>query len=848
VSPASIGQSTYNWSYTTPFNLRPGTYSFTVQATDSDDLTTSRSNRGELTILAQIPGDSPPDGLLIGGGTFFVTDPSIALAGTATDDFGVDRVELLIEDNDTGRYLQEDGGYNSTYNTVEASLDAPGATSTGWTYPLVLPGEGDYSVTAYAYDASDQQDPSTSGATARYKYYPGDLPPGFNADLGQPVSGASFTEGKIVVTGRAEDDISIARVDVAVVNSDGMYMGSTGSFSTRESWRGAFLNSPGSPASNFSYTTPVIPDGTYTVLVRATDNHDQISEIRTSTDITVTSPENNPPVASATVSCVENVCSFDGRGSTDENPLSLTYSWNFGTGQGTASGPIPTKTYSAPGTYTPTLTVRDEWTVTSEVFTLPAITIVEPSTNVPPVATFVVGCTGFECSTSSSGTDDPNDGDSITNTWDWGDLSTPSTGNSPSHTYAGPSTYVITLTSTDGWGKSDTFTREVTLTEPTTNRPPTASFTASCTSLACSFSSSGSNDPDGDELSYSWTFGDVGTSTSTSPSHSYAAAGTYTVTLTVTDIWGRTGSVSHDVVVTGTATGGAPTAVIATPSCLDLSCTFNGAGSSDTGGSITSYAWDFGDGSPAGAGATPTAHAYESSGTYLVTLTVTDNDGLTGTATRTVTVSEPPAVEVAFRGANGKAGNVIRPSVAVPASVSAGDVMVLALTVNRDTTIANPAGWTVIGSQAGPSDEVQTRLWSRVATASDGGSSVSMTLGARAKFALTIAAYSGVDTADPIAVANSAAETARRAAHTTPGVPAVSGGDWLVSYWADKSSATTSWSAPAGQSVRSQAIGTGSGRVTALLSDSATGDGGVTATANAASNKAVMWSIVLNRG
>ena len=62
--------------------------------------------------------------------------------------------------------------------------------------------------------------------------------------------------------------------------------------------------------------------------VRAVDVRDQLSDHdpvtagdqpRIATGVTVTPPSNNPPVASFTYSCNQNVCTFDGRGSTDEN-------------------------------------------------------------------------------------------------------------------------------------------------------------------------------------------------------------------------------------------------------------------------------------------------------------------------------------------------------------------------------------------------------------------------------------------------------------------------------------------------------------------------------------------------
>ncbi len=55
---------------------------------------------------------------------------------------------------------------------------------------------------------------------------------------------------------------------------------------------------------------------------------------------------------------------------------------------------------------------------------------------------------------------------------------------------------------------------------------------------------------------------------------------------------------------------------------------------------VVSYAWNFGDGTPAGSGVT-TAHVYGIAGTFTVTLTVTDNAGLTGTASANVVVLAP---------------------------------------------------------------------------------------------------------------------------------------------------------------------------------------------------------------
>ena len=89
------------------------------------------------------------------------------------------------------------------------------------------------------------------------------------------------------------------------------------------------------------------------------------------------------------------------------------------------------------------------------------------------------------------------------------------------------------------------------------SRTPVAKATADKdsggTPLTVGFSSAGSEDPDGDTLTYEWDFGD-GTpkSTAANPQHTFTAAGNYTVQLTVTDSSGKAGTSSVVITVGNT--------------------------------------------------------------------------------------------------------------------------------------------------------------------------------------------------------------------------------------------------------------------------------------------------------
>ena len=203
---------------------------------------------------------------------------------------------------------------------------------------------------------------------------------------------------------------------------------------------------------------------------------------------------------------------------------------------------------------------------------------------------------------------------------------------------------------------------------PTTppNQPPVASFTYSPSNPAVGawvqFNGTGSSDPDGSIASYNWTFGDGSTDTGVTRYHQYTSAGTYTVTLTVTDNQGATNSTTRTVRVG--PSNQPPTAAFnfspANPA-VGAWVQFDGSGSSDPDGTITTYSWSFGDGSNA-SGVTR-YHQYTSAGTYTVSLTVTDNQGATNSTTRTIRVgptNQAPNAAFSFSPSNPAVGGWVQ--------------------------------------------------------------------------------------------------------------------------------------------------------------------------------------------
>jgi PKD repeat protein len=247
----------------------------------------------------------------------------------------------------------------------------------------------------------------------------------------------------------------------------------------------------------------------------------------------------------------------------------------------------------------------------------------------PPTARFTVTTTGLDLTADGSGSSDA-EGPIATYAWSFGDGATAS-GALAAHTYAADGQYTVVLTVTDASGRTDTTSRAVSVA--TANLPPSASFTLDAAGLAATVDASTSTDSDGSVVGYAWSFGDGATATGAAASHTFAAAGSYTITLVVTDDRGATATTSRQATV---APLNAPPVVVVLEQQNALTVNLWGDRSSDPDGTITGYAWSFGDGK-AGTGAS-LSHTYATSGTYTVTLTVTDDRGATAAASRAVTV------------------------------------------------------------------------------------------------------------------------------------------------------------------------------------------------------------------
>jgi PKD repeat protein len=380
--------------------------------------------------------------------------------------------------------------------------------------------------------------------------------------------------------------------------------------------------------------------GAYVVKVTVTDNAGYTSSA--TAQVTVGQPVAKVQV-SPTFGATPLVVAADASTSTD--PIGIaTYTFNFGDGTivGPQAGATAGHTYSAPGTFTVTLTVKDS--TGSQASATASVTAVTP----PSAALSLspgLGPTPLPVTADASAST-PGSNPIASYTFNFGDGTVvgPQAGATAAHTYPLAGSYSVKVTVTDTQNVASTATGTVTAV-----RPPTPKLTVTPPSggVPLSINADGSTSSPGTNpiATYGFSFGD-GTippppSATAAQAHTYSSVGTYTLTLTVTDTSGVSATTSATVTVVNP-----PTAVLtASPNSAvaPVAVTADATGSSDSVG-ISSYTFDFGDGSSVVGPQTASkaTHTYTTAGNYTLTVTVTDTALATSQATASVAVLSPP--------------------------------------------------------------------------------------------------------------------------------------------------------------------------------------------------------------
>jgi PKD repeat protein len=249
------------------------------------------------------------------------------------------------------------------------------------------------------------------------------------------------------------------------------------------------------------------------------------------------------------------------------------------------------------------------------------------------------------------------DGDGLFN--ETGDEADAQGNNSAQTTYAAVGSYDATLRVTDDQDFQDEATAQINVSN---SQPPVADLQADDVSgdkpLLVNFNATASMDPDGTVTGYEWDFdgdnnfseADNGEDTAlndpTPPTVTYSAVGDYNATVRVMDNDGGLDTAGLVIAVTNSP----PTADLQSDVSggdIGLVVNFDGSGSTDAGGAISNYEWDFdGDGAYNEAGneataegnSTPAGYMYLSPGQYTPALRVTDDDGATNVDTLGITV------------------------------------------------------------------------------------------------------------------------------------------------------------------------------------------------------------------
>ncbi|MEO6446399.1 MAG: DNA/RNA non-specific endonuclease [Gemmatimonadaceae bacterium] len=233
-------------------------------------------------------------------------------------------------------------------------------------------------------------------------------------------------------------------------------------------------------------------------------------------------------------------------------------------------------------------------------------------------------------------------------------------------------TYVVTVDSVEaltGYNLLDLLADQIEIAVESRTSPPTAATSGPYSGnegSSVAMSGAASSDPDGDALTYAWSFGDGATGTGVSTSHTYTQDGSYNVRLVVTDIRGLVDTAYTTVTISNVA----PLVNAFAGATLVPGETYAVGGSfTDPGSDPWTATVNYGDGSGVQtlslSGRTfSLSHVYAASGSYTVTVSITDGLASDSRSTTVTVLSHHDALESALDMlaqllADGKIGNSV---------------------------------------------------------------------------------------------------------------------------------------------------------------------------------------------
>lgn len=309
----------------------------------------------------------------------------------------------------------------------------------------------------------------------------------------------------------------------------------------------------------------------------------------------------------------------------------VSWQWNLGNGS-TSTQQSPSASYTSPGNYKVTLTVKNAAGNTSTAEK--TVTVWEkpkPDFTASPAK----GCIPFDVTFTDRS--NPVNGSITAYSWDFGDGATGS-GSSPVHTYNNVLSPTVTLTVTNSNGC--TASKQISNIVDA-GASLVANFSVSdkflCTAPGALTVTNTSTGPG--NLTYAWDFGDGGTASGAAPAaHTYTARGVYKVKLTVTSDKGCTATkTSEDINVANFKTDFQLPASICENSNTTFNATNNPAANNVTWSVDKGYIYSYGS---------PSANYYPGgAGTVKVTMKA-DYDKCQETVTKDYVVK--PATQANF--------------------------------------------------------------------------------------------------------------------------------------------------------------------------------------------------------